>query len=603
MPNSNSLDLNVTADAPDFRDRYYEPALRALETTSHPPGNLYILDQGVEGACTGFGLAATINLLYRQRDEESRVSARMLYDLARRYDEWAGEDYDGSSCRGAIKGWKNSGVCTEALCPYEANGTFEMTPAISEDARQRTLGAYYRLRPIISDFHAALNESGVVYASATVHSGWFNPKKDADGEAVMPMSDTPEGGHAFAIVGYNSKGFWIQNSWGDDWGDDGLALWLYEDWATNIMDAWVVQLALPTPQIFDATVNAGKSSSANDRSELGSPPRGSIINHFVHLDDGRYHDKGRYWSNEQHMEVVQAAIENSGCEHLLLWAHGGLNSTKDSARRIAALRQVFMDNGIYPFHFMYDTGLGEELKDVVFRNREKAERVSGGVRDWFDRRIEDLTRKPGRALWREMKFGAEEPFRLARADGTDVLERLLASIRAVSSTASVHVAGHSTGAILHSHALSRLVKLDSGIEVATCSFLAPAATNGLFTEKVVPLLQSGNLKELTIYNLSDARERDDDVATVYGKSLLYLVSRAFEDDSNAKLLGMEKYNGELALEGLPASFVYARKTDTGRSRSDSHGGFDNDVATMNDVLKRVLGGKPSRPFREGDLNY
>ena len=31
-----------------------------------------------------------------------RVSPAMLYELARLYDEWPGEDYEGSSCRGAL---------------------------------------------------------------------------------------------------------------------------------------------------------------------------------------------------------------------------------------------------------------------------------------------------------------------------------------------------------------------------------------------------------------------------------------------------------------------------------------------------------------------
>ena len=35
------------------------------------------------------------------------------------------------------------------------------------------------------------------------------------------------GNLAFAIVGYDGKGFYIQNSWGKSWGDGGVALWLY----------------------------------------------------------------------------------------------------------------------------------------------------------------------------------------------------------------------------------------------------------------------------------------------------------------------------------------------------------------------------------------
>jgi len=77
-----------------------------------------ILDQGKEGACTGFGLAAVVNFLLRNRMHKTPrrdfVSARMLYEMARRYDEWEGDKYEGSSIRGAMKGWHKHGVCSEA---------------------------------------------------------------------------------------------------------------------------------------------------------------------------------------------------------------------------------------------------------------------------------------------------------------------------------------------------------------------------------------------------------------------------------------------------------------------------------------------------------
>ena len=50
-----------------------------------------ILDQGEEGACTGFALAAVVNYLIARRIAEQGhkharlpVSARMLYEMARR---------------------------------------------------------------------------------------------------------------------------------------------------------------------------------------------------------------------------------------------------------------------------------------------------------------------------------------------------------------------------------------------------------------------------------------------------------------------------------------------------------------------------------------
>ncbi len=596
--------LNVVADAPDLRDRYYQPALFPLKSELLPPVNLHVLDQGNEGACTGFGLAASINLLFQFQRKPIKVSARMLYEMAKRYDEWPGEDYPGSSCRGAIKGWQNSGVCQEELAPYQPDQkSFHITPEVSENAKHQTLGAYYRLHPSITDFHAALNEAGVIYVSAHIHKGWRAPKKDASGLWYIPESLDLIGGHAFAIVGYNSKGFWIQNSWSEEWGNGGIALWLYTDWAKNVMDAWVVQVALPTPEIFGARP-VSKARSDTNKAEFGrSVNRKDIEHHFVHIDDGSYSDHGRYWSDASHMEVIEARIKESKPDHLLIYAHGGLNAVNASASRIAAMKDTFMANGIYPFHFMYDTGILEELKDIVLGKRDRAELIAGGFWDWWDRRIEDMTRKVGRALWREMKYGAKAPFLKSSSDGSDAIKRITAAFLSLEKEVKIHVVGHSTGAILHAYLLRQLTKSVPEITIETCSLLAPAATNQLFKTHYQPLLASAHIKEMSIYNLTEEQELDDTVAEVYRKSLLYLVSRAYEEKPVEHILGMALYNKHLDVAGFPVSFIYSGQSQKPRSSSKSHGGFDNDPDTMNDVLRRILGKKPESLFTKDILKY
>ncbi len=51
----------------------------------------------------------------------------MLYEMAKRHDEWPGHVYSGSSCRGAIRGWKNMGVCGEKDWPYGQEDVGELT--------------------------------------------------------------------------------------------------------------------------------------------------------------------------------------------------------------------------------------------------------------------------------------------------------------------------------------------------------------------------------------------------------------------------------------------------------------------------------------------
>jgi hypothetical protein len=105
---------------------------------------------------------------------------------------------------------------------------------------------------------------------------------------------------------------------------------------------------------------------------------------------------------------------------------------------------------------------------------------------------------------------------------------------------------------------------------------------------------------MTVYNLGDKAEQDDTVTPFYRKSLLYLVSDAFEEQKNAPLLGMQKFDGPVT--GDPLKIWYAN-TSGAPSNSTSHGGFDNDPATMNDILQNVLGEPPTRRFSKQDLDY
>ena len=140
-----------------------------------------ILDQGTEGACTGFGLATVVHYLLRTRDvirDDAEVSPRMLYDMARRYDEWPGEKYSGSSARGAMKGWHKHGVCSRRYWVYDRKLEDQDDKLFTkryEEALRRPLGAYFRVnhKDLVA-MHAAMTEVGILYATAQVHEGWQN---------------------------------------------------------------------------------------------------------------------------------------------------------------------------------------------------------------------------------------------------------------------------------------------------------------------------------------------------------------------------------------------------------------------------------------------
>jgi len=611
--------LNARKDTPDIRDRMYEPALVQLQPTLDNRNSVpKILDQGKEGACTGFGLAAVINLLNaKKRNLKFSASARMLYEMAQKHDEWPGEDYHGSSCRGAIRGWKNMGVCSDTDWPYKIKNPGGLTIERAYAARSNTLGAYYRLRAEINDYHAALNEVGAIYVSANVHSGWINPRaRKGTSLAIINPDSNNTGGHAFAIVGYNDLGFIVQNSWGTKWGTKGFALWLYEDWLINISDGWVFRLAIPTPQIFGLTAR----SRAKTGAEFGksAPKRLEIAGHFVHFDDGNLKPRGDYWSTaddvQKTAERIRDSVKDKKYDHLLIYAHGGLNSPKDSARRIAALKDGFKRNGIYPFHVMYDTGLVEELKDTITRAYSSV-RMQGFLGDLKDRLIdisdkviEDTVRKPVTPIWDEMKRDARLPFNMDAggkiSDGLTVIKTFAESLQ--DTPVNMHLAGHSTGAVLLGHLLNSLDALERPDLIQSCSLMAPACTVDFYRQYYAPRLDSktvdsgARLPVLDIYNLTDKLEMDDNVAYVYRKSLLFLVSRALERTMNKPVLGMQRYSKKLAAKPkLNIHYSDGKKGNV--TRSTTHGGFDNDFRTLNSVLKRILGHAPPHPFKESEM--
>ena len=600
-PRINSIPVNAVADSPDDRDWIYQPALIQLKPTLAPPKKIQILNQGTEGACTGFGLAAAINILNTRRSNTISVSPRMLYEMARKFDEWEGEKYSGSSCRGAIQGWANMGVCEESYWEYKSSKPGTLGLAAAKNARSNTIGAYYRLRPRIADFHTALNETGVIFCSANVHSGWSWEQAKS---GIIPFAADQTGGHAFSLIGYTKKGFWVQNSWGEYWGNGGIALWSYEDWEQNLTDAWVFRLALATPQINSKSYTAAAKTEGNLQDLIIGPPRGEIQGHFVHIDDGKFNDGGRYFSNRADVrETATNLAKSAKYPNIVFYAHGGLNSPKAAANRIKDMAPVFKKNDIYSYHWMYDTGILEELKDIILRRKKSDKERAGGWSDHWDNLLERSARIPGRALWREMKRGAKTGFEKNRA-GAQVLQEFTAVLQAAKNR-KLHLVGHSTGAILHAYLLQALQQRLPEFRVSSVHLLAPAATVKLYTELYRPLLKPGpfGIDRFYIYCLTGKLELDDSVGP-YRKSLLYFVSRSFEEKLPAKILGMEKYLKKIKQKPRNLKLIISDGTAKANSKSasTSHGGFDNDHHTMNTILKKILGRKPEYPFQKGYMD-
>jgi len=623
--------LDAFPDRIDLRDWPYQPTLSPLpDELTEIPSIPLLLDQGNEGACTGFALAAVINHLLKKRGTTRTVSPRMLYEMARCYDEWPGEKYEGSSARGAMKGWARHGVCEHALWADKLKGRSHLNPAISQDALAVPCGSYYRVNhKEVRDVHAALPEVGIVYCTLMVHQGWDRPGpvtltiKGAKGSHRVPViqrKGKADAGHAVAFVGYTRDGFLVQNSWGEVWGAGGCALLPYEDFLLHATDVWVAQVGVPVSVDLWARADAADTTSGRFRGRR-EIPLSQIRPYTVDVgNNGELSQTGNYWTSEEDLKrlfleaIPEAAAKNGWKKkRVLFYIHGGLNSEDDAAKRVVALRDKCLANGVYPLHVMWETGAIETLGHIIGDLFTQADERAGGgllegLREAKDRVLE-LTASPiGGAMWSEMKENARRACDHHAGLGAMQLMKkyALESLAAVDEVErkswELHVVAHSAGSILFAHAAQLLCSL--GISFKTLQMFAPAIRIDEFKDLVLPLIKNGSCPQPTLYVLNKQLELDDTVGP-YGKSLLWLVSNAFEDKRSTPLLGMTEFlNSERSLvRSLEIVESSGESTKRAEASSRTHGGFDNDPLSINSALTRILGHLPQPAFEKRDLDY
>jgi hypothetical protein len=609
---------SVVPDRLDLRDRTYMPPVGVIpEHTLEPKARIPVQNQEQTNACTGFALSSVVYQLLHSaghKPAECHVSPFMLYSMARRYDEFPGSpDVDtGSSARGAMKGWFKYGACKYDLWPTEP---MPKTAKLAKDdwwldAVRRPLGAYYRVDPrSVTDMHVALNEVGILYATAACHSGWDKGLgvKTKGWWHIPAQKATPaDGGHAFAIVGYNRDGFIIQNSWGKGWGTAGRAVLQYEDWLENAMDCWVAQLGVVT-ELHEEIAKASSLRTRDGKVHIATNAtlRSREINPFI-IDmenNGRLSNTGDYRTNDgdidtlvtQHLAIARSTwgLGKNEPVDIAIYAHGGLTSESDAAKTAAKWIPALYDSQIFPIFLMWETDLMSTLKNRLEDALTGEPRMAGGLLDvaktWWNERLEKLLAHPGTMIWGEMKQNGAAISTSEDSGGIKLYNACMKSpLFADPSKVRLHLIGHSAGSIVHSYVVKELCQRDWTFD--SVNFMAPAVRMDVFQDCVVPNLKSGKVKRLNQFHLADDVEQKDPTCKAilgYSRSLLYLVSQSFESGEVTPILGMEKYFGAIASQGLPG--VKAWTAPSVQSKSTTHGGFDDDATTMASVIALIKG--------------
>lgn len=177
-PNWDERNNLFTVEAMDcFDNGKYEPAVRREKKVW--------LDQGQEGACTGFGTAHVLASEPLERPDMSNELARAIYLEAQKQDEWAGENYSGSSVNGAMKAAMLKGYISE----------------------------YRWCKTLLEVRHALSYHGGVV-----IGVNWYESMFQPDSNGYVHVAGAVRGGHALMLAGYEGDVFFLENSWGQNWG-------------------------------------------------------------------------------------------------------------------------------------------------------------------------------------------------------------------------------------------------------------------------------------------------------------------------------------------------------------------------------------------------
>jgi hypothetical protein len=655
--------LNVRPDPIDFRDRFYQPGLIALAPRLNPPEELIrtpVRDQGFLGSCTGMALAAAIDVLQRRRvslvtdidrgaippnaqpdapPDPPPVSARMLFEMGRVYDEHSDDGLGGSSLRGVIRGFFHNGVCREVDSldsPDEVlPGEWQFTLKRAREASMVRLGAYARLQHVLLDYHSALNEIGIVLVSTFIHSGWERRR----GGTLASQDDrrrwrirwdgtqTPQGGHAVLIVGYDEHGFLVRNSWGDDWSrwqdrHPGVAHWSYDDWQRHVMDAWVIRLGVPGSH--DARALGGRPAISGPRSGTtktvarGSPPRILVNGHYLNIRDGLLASRPPYNCEMSSVrETAQLLRASQDYDHLAIAVESGLDDLDTMVERALALIPYLKQARVYPIFVWWRDGCFDQASEILEDRARRLEPKTGGLPELGAFMLESFAREFMQPFWRNFEGEVERAFmpsdKEKRGQGWRAIGELLSAARERERPLQVHAVAHSAGALWLAALCKRLadatdipgskggVPLD-GI-FSSVSLLAPICHPGLYLDPNVSRLWASHGKALAIYTLSERQELEDRVGAYRG-SFLRLAQRVFPIDGSIpdgvkpnSILGFEADAKKVvrrrhAREHAQWFAVGGRDVD---SACRTHRGLSSDSAVLMHILERVNPGGFSEP--------
>lgn len=383
------------------------------------------------------------------------------------------------------------------------------------------------------------------------------------------------------------------------------------------------------------------SSGARQSERVFPSARGTISRDFspddlaalrpyvVSMRQGRWDTSGIFNSTSgdvdaifgEHAKAALEALPNGSKLKIVFYAHGGLVSEKNGLAQaqfhINWWKQSSTD-GIYPIYFIWKTGLGETIAQLLGLAGTTSRDLAATPKAWIsDPLVAAIGRRlGGEAVWSGMKRDAEQAV-LPDGAATYVAQRLKQFCDAHPGQVELHAIGHSAGSIFHSHFIP-MSTVEGNPYFTTTSFMAPAVRVDTFLNLLSMDNGAGQrvikpeVGHFALFTMKKDFEQNDDCINIYHQSLLYLVYHAFESATPTPILGLEEClrgdNQTAQLMGLggttstQAEVIWSKSPTVdgcAATQAIHHGDFSSDAPTLNSILRRILtrcNGEPIHPF-------
>lgn len=377
-----------------------------------------------------------------------------------------------------------------------------------------------------------------------------------------------------------------------------------------VVDADVANEPADSRASFEASTQAMRSwvlldegfSALRGLERIDAAALARLRAHVLVMRHGRFGHGDTYASLAEDVEALVG-------EHLRSWmrtlpaheparivisAHDAMVAEEETLRLARHQAGWWLANGVYPIHILWESGFGETLLQVLEAARIRAlganEDFDGGIDPLLEGAVRVLG---GPTLWAGVKRGAERAFD-HDGGGRRLLTLLRDELAQATRPIELHLVGFGAGANLQAQLVRHLAS-NRMIAARTLSLTAPTLSVAEFRSGIAPFLGFA-LRHVSVFTLARDLERSERCGS-YRKSFLSLLRGALEEEPNAEVVGLEeslrrspdvaRMLGLAGASSSPGEALFAGIAP-GLTEAKTLSGFDDDVATMNSVLRRVM---------------